>query len=306
VALLSVKLPSATVDLPGNLHAMSLMMVSTVSRSALHATIRHASAGMHAFELLFFQNFIGLFFMLPWIVRYGFAPLRTTRLKLQILRVIITVVSASMLFYALSITPLARIAALTFLVPIFTTVLAIFFLGETVRLRRWLAILFGFAGTFVVVRPGIDAVDLGSLLTIASSIIFSFALLLTKIISRTDSSVTITCYSVMLMTPMSLAAAVFVWHWPEPHQIIWLIVIGMLSTGSQLIGTQALKEGDMNVLLPLDFFKLIWSSIIGYAFFSEIPSIYTWLGGTMIFASVTYIACRESKFSKAKTAQPTT
>ena len=306
MALRSVKLPSADIDLPGNLHAMGLMMVSTVTRSALHATIRHASAGMHAFELLFFQNFVGLFFMLPWIIRYGFAPLRTTRLNLQLLRVIITVVSAAMLFYALSITPLARVAALTFLVPIFTTVLAIFFLGETVRLRRWLAILFGFAGTFVVVRPGIDAVDLGSLLTIASSIIFSFALLLTKIISRTDSSVTITCYSVMLMTPMSLAAAVFVWDWPEPHQIIWLIMIRVLSTGSQLIGTQALKEGDMNVLLPLDFFKLIWSSIISYVFFSEIPGIYTWIGGTMIFAGATYIAFRESKFGRPTAIQTAT
>lgn len=276
---------------------MSLMMVSTVSRSGMHAIVRHASAGTHPFEILFFQNFVGLFVMLPWFVRYGFAPLRTKRLKLQLLRVSILVVSATMFFYALPITPLARITALTFLVPIFTTILAIFFLGETVRLRRWIAILIGFAGTFVIVRPGIDTVDFGSLLAIISSITFSFALLLTKVLSRTDSSVTITCYSVLLMTPLSLVAAILVWQWPEPHQYIWLIAIGVLSTCSLLIGTQALKEGDMNVLLPLDFFKLIWASIIGYVFFSEIPSIFTWIGGFMIFASATYIAYRESKVS---------
>ena len=306
MALRALNLSSTAVSLSGNMHAMGLMMVSTVARSGLHAIIRHASAGMHAFELLFFQNFVGLFVMLPWFVRYGFAPLRTTRLGLQLLRVTITVVSAAMLFYALAITPLARVAALTFLVPIFTTLLAIFFLRETVRLRRWLAILFGFAGVFVVLRPGIDTIDLGSILTVLSSIIFSFALLLTKVISRTDSAVTITCYSVLLMTPMSFAAAVFVWQWPDPRQIIWLIAIGVLSTGSQLIGTQAIKEGDINVLLPLDFFKLIWSSIIGFVFFSEIPSVFTWMGGTMIFASATYIAYRESKFGRPAIAQPVT
>ena len=103
------------------------------------------------------------------------------------------------------------------------------------------------------------------------------------------------------MTPLSLVAAILVWQWPEPHQYIWLIAIGVLSTGSLLIGTQALKEGDMNVLLPLDFFKLIWASIIGYVFFSEVPSIYTWIGGSMIFASATYIAYRESKVSNENT-----
>ncbi len=306
MAFRALNLSSTTVDLSGNMHAMGLFLVSTTARSCLHAVIRHASAGTHAFELLFFQNFVGLFVMLPWFVRYGFEPLKTTRLGLQLLRVMITVVSAAMLFYALSVTPLARVAALTFLVPIFTTLLAIFLLGEVVHLRRWLAILFGFAGVFVVLRPGIDAVDLGSFLTVLSSIIFSFALILTKVISRTDSAVTITCYSVVLMTPMSFAAAAFVWQWPDPHQYIWLIAIGVLSTGSQLVGTQAIKEGDINVLLPLDFFKLIFASIIGFIFFSEIPSIFTWIGGTMIFASATYIAYRESKASRTVVAQTAT
>ncbi len=306
MALRQLNFSSAAEGLSGNMHAMGLFMVSTVARSGLHAIVRHASSSTHAFELLFFQSFIGLFVMLPWFVRSGFAPLKTKRFGLQLLRVMITVVSAAMLFYALSITPLAKVAALTFLVPIFTTLLAIFFLGETVRLRRWLAILFGFAGVFVILRPGIDAIDLGSFLAALSSIIFSFALILMKVVSRTDSAVTITSYSVVLMTPMSLAAAIFVWQWPDPRQIVWLIALGVLSTGAQLIGSQAIKEGDMNVLLPLDFFKLIWSSIIGFVFFSEIPSIFTWAGGAMIFASATYIAYRESKLGRQAAGQPAT
>ncbi len=281
--------------LSGNVRGMGLVFVSTLGRSTLHALVRLVSADLHPFQIAFFQNFFGLFVVLPWFIRRGFDPLRTKRLPLHCLRVVITLISQLGLFYAISVTPLALLAALGFTVPIFTTLLAMVFLREAVGVRRWLAIFGGFLGTLVILRPGIVEVSLGSLAMIGSALIFSFAVLLTKILSRTESTITLTSYSVVLLAPMNLLIAAFVWEWPTWGLLGWCAAVGLVATSTQLLFNQGLKEAEVNVLMPLDFFKLIWASVIGYAFFSEIPSVWTWLGGIMICASATYVAWRESR-----------
>ena len=281
--------------LSGNVRGMGLVFVSTFGRSALHALVRLVSAELHPFQVAFFQNFFGLFVVMPWFIRRGLEPLRTQRLPLHCLRVLIMLTSQLGLFYAISVTPLALIAALGFTVPIFTTLLAMVFLREAVGLKRWLAVLGGFAGTLVILRPGIVEVSLGSVVMIGSSLIFSFAVLLTKLLSKTESTVTLTSYSVVLLAPMNLLIATFIWQWPTLGILGLCAAVGIVATTTQLFFNQGLKEAEVNVLMPLDFFKLIWASVIGYAFFSEIPSLWTWFGGVMIFASATYVAWRESR-----------
>ena len=236
-----------------------------------------------------------MFVVLPWFIQRGMQPLRTRHLPLHLLRVFITLISQLGLFYALKVTPLALIAALGFTVPIFTTLLATVFLRESVGLKRWLAILGGFAGTVVILRPGIVDVSLGSLVMIAASLIFSIAVVLTKILSRTESTVTLTSYSVVLLAPMNFIIAFWVWEWPTWTVLGWCVAVGLVATSTQLLFNQGLKEADVNVLMPLDFFKLIWASAIGYVFFAEIPSPWTWFGGFMICASATYVAWHEAK-----------
>ena len=291
--------------LSGNTRGIGLVFVSTFGRTALHALVRLVSAEIHPFQVAFFQNFFGLFVVLPWFIRRGLEPLRTTRFPLHLLRVLITLVSQLGLFYALSVTPLALIAALGFTVPIFTTLLAMVFLRESVGLKRWLAVFGGFAGTLVILRPGFVDVSLGAMVMIGASLIFSFAILITKLLSRTESTVTLTSYSVVLLAPMNLLIATFVWEWPSWGILGLCVAVGIVATTTQLLFNQGLKEAEVNVLMPLDFFKLIWASVIGYAFFSEIPSIWTWVGGIMICASATYVAWRESTSVASVTQQPT-
>ena len=271
-----------------------MVFVSTFGRTVLHALVRLVSADLHPFQIAFFQNFFGLFVVMPWFIRDGLTPLRTNRFSLHLLRGLITLVSQLGLFYALSVTSLSLIAALGFTVPIFTTLLAMVFLNESVGLKRWLAVLGGFAGTLVVLRPGFVDVSLGTIVMIGASLIFSFAILLTKILSRTESTVTLTSYSVVLLAPMNLLIATFVWEWPSWEILGWCVAVGVVATTTQLLFNQGLKEAEVNVLMPLDFFKLIWASVIGYVLFFEIPSIWTWVGGVMICVSATYVAWRES------------
>lgn len=285
----------------GNLRGIAWMALSTVAFVTMHAAVRDVSQDLSPFEVAFFRQFFGIVALAPWFIRYGLAPLRTSRLRLHTARAFINVIAMFAFYYALSTVPLAQVSALAFSVPIFTALLAMAFLGERVRLRRWAAILFGFSGVFVAFVP--DFLDggtpqLGSLMVLLSSFTWATALIMIKMLGRTESTITITAYMVLLMTPMSLLPALAVWEWPTMEQYGWLLFIGVMGTIGQLTVVQALKEGETHVVMPIDFTKLIWAAGLGFLWFGEIPTAFTWAGGFMIFVSTTYIAWREHQLRK--------
>ena len=290
-------------NLSSNLRGVLFMFIATICFSLMHALIRHMSGELHPFELAFFRNLFGLLVVLPWFVRYGLRPLKTKRLSLHAIRAGINVMAMLMFFYALSVTPLADVAALSFTAPIFATVLAVLILGEIVGLRRWAAILFGFCGTLVLLRPGFEIVTYGQILVVVSASFWACALIVIKILARTESSVTIITYLILLMAPLSAIPAAMVWSTPSVEQLGVMALMGILGTFGQLLMTQALKEGDTNVIMPLDFLKMIWAVLLGFFIFGEIPEIFTWVGGAMIFSSITYIAYREHKVRKVGPAE---
>ena len=285
--------------LSANLRGMAIVFVSTFGFASSHGMVRQVSSDLHAFEIVFFRNLLGSLVLLPWFVRGGITPLKTRQLWLHVIRVGISIVSTFAFYMALIIAPLAQVTALSFLGPIIGAFLATLFLGEIVRIRRWAAILFGFAGTFIVLRPGVGTIEFGAVLALASAIGWGFSMTLVKFLSRTESSVTIMSYNIMLMTPLSLLAALYVWQWPTWTHLMWLGAIGLITTAAGLAFTQAIKDSAINVVVPLDFFRLIWIAIIGFVFYGEVPTIFTWIGGAMIFGSATYIAYRESKLTRA-------
>ena len=286
---------SASTGLSDNLRGMLWKTAGTFNFSIQQAIVRHVSFGLHPFEIAFFRNLFGLLFILPWFLRNGFEPLRTKFIWLHALRATLELLGMLSFFYALSITPLAQIAALGFATPIFTTILAVIFLKETVGFRRWAAILFGFAGTLVTLQLGAGPLSTGALVMLLSTVFLAFVLILVKILSRTDSSITIISYSNILMLPMSFVAALYFWQWPEWPQLMWLVILGIVSSAAGFMDTQSLKLAETHVVMPLEFLKLIWAALLGYVLFSEVPDIYTWIGGAMIFVSAAYIAVRAAK-----------
>ena len=95
------------------------------------------------------------------------------------------------------------------------------------------------------------------------------------------------------MTPISLVAAAFYWQWPGLEQLSWMMLVGVLGTAGQISLAQSLRIGDASAVLPVDFLKLVWSTALGFVFFSEIPDIWTLAGGVAIFSTTTYLALRE-------------
>ena len=130
----------------------------------------------------------------------------------------------------------------------------------------------------------------GALLVVASSVVWAGAMILIKILGRTESSVTTTLYMALFMAPASLAPALFVWQWPAPETWVWLVLIGGFGVVGHLSLAQALKEADATRVLPVDFTRLLWASLLGFIIFGEIPDLWTWVGGAVIFAATTYVA----------------
>lgn len=275
-----------------------MMLVATAAFSGMHASIRAASTGLHPFEIAFFRNFFALFVLLPILARTGFAVLRTQRLGLYVLRGTLNTGAMLCFFFALSITPLVQVTALSFTAPLFATLGAALVLGEVVRGRRWAAMFVGFLGMLVILRPGLVALDTGSILVIVSSALWALAILCIKRLSSTESSVAITAYMAIVMAPLTGIAAIPFWQWPSAEQYLVLGFIALLGTIAQTCMNQALHEADASAVLPLDFAKLIWTSILGYVLFFEIPDIWVYVGGAMIFGAATYISVRESRLKK--------
>jgi len=208
------------------------MLLSTVLFATMHATVRHLSADIHPFEIAFFRNFFGLILLAPLMLRNGGALFHTRHLNWHLLRAGINLIAMLVFFYALSITPLATAQALGFTAPLFTTVLAVLILREQVRFRRWAAVVIGFIGVLIILRPGVQEVDLGSLLVLASAFIWATTMIIIKRLSNTDSPLTITAYVTLFLTILSLPPALWFWSWPQGEQWLWLGFAGVAGTMS--------------------------------------------------------------------------
>jgi drug/metabolite transporter (DMT)-like permease len=256
--------------------------------------------GMHAFQAAFFRISIGLIFFLPVIAYYRFEPLRTKRLGTHAWRGGLNAVCMLLYFYGLSVTPLAKVIAITFTAPLFATVMGVLILREVIHARRIVALIIGFVGGFIILRPGFVEVDTGSISIFISAAIWGSTMIVIKVLGRTESSFTTTAYATIFLTPLVLIAAIPFWQWPTAEIWPWLFVIGILGSLGQICLAQAFREADITVVLPIDFTKLIWAAVLGYFVFAEVPDMWVWIGGVVIFASTTYIAFRERREEQAK------
>ena len=203
-------------------------------------------------------------------------------------------------FVGLTMIPLAEVTALSFSAPLFATVLAVLIMGERVRIRRISALLVGFAGVMIILRPGLEVVSTGALFILGSSMVWAVAMTIIKSLTRTESAVTATLYAAVFMAPLTLIPALFVWTNPTFEQLLWLIGVGAFGTVGHIAFAQAFKVAEMSAVLPLDFLRLVWASAFGFLVFAETPGVATWIGGLVIFASASYIAFREARLNRQR------
>ena len=289
---------------PSTLRGMALMLFSAICGSTMVAGVRYLSAELHPFEIAFGRMAFGFLMFVPLFIQRGFEPLETKRLGLQGLRGGLHLCAMLLYFYGLTLTPLAKVTAISFSAPLYATILAIMVLGEVVRARRITALIIGFAGTMVILRPGAEIIDVGALFILAAAVMWGLALIVIKILGRTEPAITTTIYSTVVVTPFAFLACLPYWQWPTLEQLVWFAAIGTIGNLAHLSLNQAFKEADITAVLPFDFTKLIWAALYGFFIFGEIPDWGVWVGGIMIFASVTYIALRERRLRGRQASVP--
>ena len=279
------------------------MCLSTIAFSIMHGLVRFVSEVLPPFQIAFFRNIFGLAFLIPLLMRSRFAILRTKQIGLHALRGVINMAAMLMFFTALAISPIAKVTALGFTAPIFMAILAVLVLGERFRIYRWSAIFLGFMGMLIILRPGLVAIDTGALLVIGSAALWAVAMIIIKIQSRTESSLTIVAYMGIFLGIFSIGPAVWVWQPFGLQTLGFMVLIGLFGSIAQMAISESLKETDPTALMPFDFLKLIWTAIIGVWFFAEVPDIYTWVGATVIFLSGLFIAFRERSAQRQRVAK---
>ncbi|MDC1054358.1 DMT family transporter [Alphaproteobacteria bacterium] len=280
-----------------------LAIGATLFGSFMGAGVKLLSDDLHPIIICFYRCLMGLIIITPFVARNNFKALQTDNMRLQIFRALINIISMICWFSAIGMMHFEKATALGFTTPLFTTILAVLILGEVIRFHRTAALLLGFVGILIIIRPGYMPFEFGTILMLIASFSFSFVLIFVKKLSATDSSLTIIFYHLLYMTPAFFILSFFYWESINLSQLIVFILMGASGLLSHWCLAQAFKMSDTTFVMPLQFTKLIWASLIGLFIFSEQPDIWTWIGGVIIFISVVYITYREA-FKKKGTLKP--
>jgi len=260
--------------------------------------VRYLSTTIHAFEQTFWRQVLGLLIILPFVWRNGLIGLRTRQIKTNLLRNLIGYAGISMSFYCVTLIPIAEAMALQFTLPLFTIVFAMLILGEKVGPHRLAATAIGFLGALIILRPGMIAIQFGALVALGSAACLAMSDTLVRRLSRTESTLMIVFYGYVLQTPIAFAAAQPVWVTPSAADWPWLIALGACSFIAQWGLSRAFVLAEASLVSPILFLRLPIVAAIGYAFFAQVPDIWTWVGAAVIFGSSYYAARREASHQR--------
>src|SRR6266481_2671458 len=258
------------------------ILLSGICSVMMNVLIRIAAQTMHPFEVAFFRCFFGLVLLLPWIVRSGPALLRSRNTGFYLLRAVVGLVSMATWFYGITVVPLATATAVNFTAPLFATLAAALVLHEDVRLRRWSAVVLGFVGMLVIMRPGRERLDANLPILLLSAATGAMNNITVKFLARTDRPSTIVAFFMIYLTPLSLVPALFVWSWPDPSTLGALVGLGGLGTIAHLSVARALAAADASACAPFEFARLPFAALIGFAWFGEVTDLWTWAGAAII------------------------
>lgn len=247
-------------------------------------------------QIIFLRNLIAVPLIAAGIaVVFGRSGLRTRHLPLHAVRGLLMVVAAALFFTALSLMPLAEATALVFSAPIFITALSVPLLGEQVGWRRWAAVLLGFVGVLVIVRPGSAAFQPAALLPVGTALGYALFMITARWIGRDERLWTMMLFAMLFPLIYATVPAIAVW---TPVQAGDLVLFGAIavcgSLGLALIG-QAFRMAPAAIVAPFDYTALIWATGLGWAIWGDIPGVWTMAGAAIIVTSGVIIILREAR-----------
>ncbi|MBD1132764.1 DMT family transporter [Pelagibacterales bacterium SAG-MED45] len=260
----------------------------------MDAFAKHLSSSMDVFQIVWARYFFSAFFTLSlMLIFYRKTFVWSKNPKLQLIRGFVLAFSTLCFFYAISIISLPKALTLAFVAPITCTAFSPIFLKEKVGFRRWSAVLIGFFGALIVIRPGFIEVNLATLAAVSCGICYGFYFIITRKLSSSDNSLlTLLFTSLVGLTIISLLVP-SVWVKPSINEWILMALIGLIAAVAHLFLILSLKYADASKLAPLGYTEIITNILISYYFFHELPDNWTYLGLFIIVFSGLYIFRRE-------------
>jgi drug/metabolite transporter (DMT)-like permease len=271
------------------------MVVASVFFSILAASVRELAQRYPSFELVFFQSGVTVLCMLAWAGRAGIARLQTAHPGVHAVRAIASFVGMWAMFYALKRMPLADATAFLFTTPLFTILIVAAVMHERIGLRRGLAILAGFAGALVVVRPGFAEVSWPVAIMALAAFGFGVVNATTRMLVRTDDPNFLVLMMYAPMLAMSAAPAVAEWRSPPIDDLPLLLLMGVATVCAQQCVTRSLGTAPPAVVMPAHYLQLPFAAVIGLVLFGEVPDVWIWIGAAIIGGATYYIVRIESR-----------
>ena len=280
--------------MPGTTRGVLWMIFAAANYAATYAVVRYLSTEFSVFQLVFFRSILGVILMAPWLLKVGVGILRTDHFDSYAYRSILNYGGMVLLIFALATLPLQDVTGLMFTSPLFTVLFVVLFLGERPGIRRWAALLIGFAGVMIIIRPGIQELTWAAIGVVVTSCAYALINVSTKRLAKVDSSNKIIYYDFLLMSAIGLVPAVLYWNEVRAEHLVWILIVGIFSALARQGIIRALAVGEASVVMPFNFLKLPFSVCLGIIFFQEHPDIWTGAGALVIFGSSYYIARREA------------
>ena len=284
--------------LNNNQFAIFLIIISIIFGTLMGTFIKLAQEELNVITTGFLRFLFGFLIITPYILKTKFEVFTTKNLKIHILRSALNLPAMLLGFAALAMLPLEKMTAIHFIVPIIVTILAVIFLKEKIYLYRSIALVIGFLGMLIILRPGIIDISIGIYMALISSLIWSVVIILTKKVSKDDSAITILSHQYVYMVLFSFPLVIYFWDQPSLKTIIFILCAAISGTILHIALNHAYKLVDVTMTQPYSFLGLVVSSIIGYFVFSDKPDFYTWLGASVIFCGVLLISYRELQLNK--------
>ncbi|MCP4380587.1 MAG: DMT family transporter [Hyphomicrobiales bacterium] len=262
--------------------------------SAVDTQAKFLTDTLHPLQIAWSRQLGLLMGVLILLAVRGIAVLHTSNPGMQIARGVLAAGSATLFILAISFVPLADAVAVTFVAPFIVTILSALVLRERVGMRRWIAVIIGFLGALIVIRPGLGVFHPAMMLVLLAAAFFAARQILSRMLSRSDRTATTVAYTALAGCLVLTIPLPFVWRWPTGTlEVALLVGMSVLAALAEVLVIRALEVAQAVVVAPVHYTLLIWSTMYGYLVFSELPDLWTWLGALIIVATGAYTLNRE-------------
>ena len=248
---------------------------------------------MNPVQAAFIRYCFGIVLILPLLSGAGVMSLDRDRLGFHALRGLVHGGGVILWFLAMSRIPISEVTALGFTTPIFVTLGAAVFLSERLKPYRVAAVLIGFIGALLILRPGLRVIDIGALAQLGAAPLFACSYLMAKSATRREASSMIVVLLSVFCTLTLALPALLVWRTPTLEELLLLGLTALLATSGHYCMTRALEAAEGSAVQPFTFLQLVWATILGLILFDETPDVWIWIGGAVIVGSATWMAQQE-------------